>query len=209
MRPWQSRSEREQGEERESGLPPFAWEPVLAVAAGCFLLLMLVAGRYGYHRDELYFVAASRHMAWGYVDQPPLTVALVWLARHLFGDSLYGLRVFPAMAYATAVVAHGPHGPRIRRPPLRPESRRALARRCRPFLSPGTWLGPTVYDLAFWAVAARLVMRILRTGGRGCGCSSASLSAWGCYTKETILFLVSRLAVGLLANRRWSVLGSP
>ena len=56
---------------------------------------MLVAGRYGYHRDELYFVAASKHLAWGYVDQPPLSVAFVWLARRLFGDSLYGLRLFP------------------------------------------------------------------------------------------------------------------
>ena len=85
----------QKADERASALAPFAWKPVLGVATGCFLILMLVAGRYGYHRDELYFVAASKHMAWGYVDQPPLSVALVWVARHLFGDSLYGPPAVP------------------------------------------------------------------------------------------------------------------
>lgn len=87
-------------------LTPFAWWPVVGIAAA-LVVLMLFAGRYGYHRDELYFMAASKHMAWGFVDQPPLSVAVVWLARHLFGDSLYGLRLFPALGYATAVVLTG------------------------------------------------------------------------------------------------------
>jgi hypothetical protein len=49
---------------------PVAWSRVLPVAATELALLLTVANRYGYHRDELYFRAAARHPAWGYDDQP-------------------------------------------------------------------------------------------------------------------------------------------
>ena len=65
------------------------------------------AGRYGYHRDELYFLACARQLAWGYVDQPPLTPALAWLAVALFGDSLVGLRLFPALSGGAVVMLAG------------------------------------------------------------------------------------------------------
>ena len=68
----------------------FAAGPVLAIAAVAVGVLLAVASRYGYHRDELYFLAASRHLTWGYVDQPPVAVAVAWLSRVALGDSLFG-----------------------------------------------------------------------------------------------------------------------
>jgi hypothetical protein len=190
------------------GLPPFAWLPVLAVAAGCFALLMLVAGRYGYHRDELYFIAASKHMAWGYVDQPPLSVALVWLARRLFGDSLLGLRLFPALAYAAAVALTGLTarefgGRRFA------QTLAALLLAVSPFLIAGHMAGPTVYDLVGWALVILLVLRILRTGDQRLWLLVGLVVGISLYAKHTILFLVIALLVGLVVDRRWKVLGSP
>ena len=46
-----------------------------------FLLLsvhMLVSGRYGYFVDELYYLACSHHLDWGYVDQAPLIALVTW-----------------------------------------------------------------------------------------------------------------------------------
>jgi hypothetical protein len=66
-----------------------------------------VAGGYGYQRDELYFMNCARHLAWGYVDQPPLIAVVAKVAVALFGDSLYGIRFLPALAAAATVVVTG------------------------------------------------------------------------------------------------------
>ncbi|MBZ5606140.1 MAG: glycosyltransferase family 39 protein, partial [Acidobacteriia bacterium] len=73
------------------------------IAAAKFLFQMATAGRYGIFVDELYYVACSRHLDWGYVDQPPLIAGITWLALHVAGSSLYGLRLLPAIAGAALV----------------------------------------------------------------------------------------------------------
>src|SRR5580704_18635928 len=60
------------------------------------------AWRYGYFRDELYFIACAKHLAWGYVDQPPLVAFAAWLAGP-FGYSLLALRILPVLSSALAV----------------------------------------------------------------------------------------------------------
>jgi hypothetical protein len=62
------------------------------------LLQMATNGRYGYFRDELYFIAASDHPAWGYVDFAPLVALLARVSRFLWGDSLHAIRLLPALA---------------------------------------------------------------------------------------------------------------
>src|SRR5689334_4287041 len=77
--------------------------PVVVVAAGVGALLLATAGRYDYHRDELYFRELGRHPAWGYVDQPPLTPLLGRASTAVFGDTLWAFRL-PAVACVVATV---------------------------------------------------------------------------------------------------------
>ena len=63
--------------------------------------------QYGYFRDELYYLACAQHPAWGYVDQPPLSIAVLWLVRHTLGDTLPALRLVPALANAATVYLTG------------------------------------------------------------------------------------------------------
>jgi hypothetical protein len=77
---------------------------VLAVVALKCALELAVAGRYGWHRDELYYAVAGLHLQGGYVEFPPLTALLAALARDLFGWSLFGLRAFTILASAGTVV---------------------------------------------------------------------------------------------------------
>ena len=75
----------------------------LYLALAKLLLHLLTATRYGIFRDEMYYVACSQHLAWGYVDHPPMNILIAWFARHAFGDSLLGLRLLPAIAGAGLV----------------------------------------------------------------------------------------------------------
>src|SRR5260370_11515589 len=77
---------------------------------GLFLLHMLFNGRYGYFVDELYYLACSHHLDWGYVDQAPLIAVITWFERVTLGDSLHALRFLPAVAagvlvFLTALIA--------------------------------------------------------------------------------------------------------
>jgi len=86
--------------------PALALRPALAVVALKCALTFAVAGRYGWHRDELYYAVAALHLQGGYVEFPPVTALLAACARVLFGWSLVGLRAFTILAGAgTALVA--------------------------------------------------------------------------------------------------------
>lgn len=46
-------------------VPAFAARPVATVALIVGAVMTALSGRYGYHRDELYFMVAGRHLSWG------------------------------------------------------------------------------------------------------------------------------------------------
>src|SRR5258708_24698323 len=77
---------------------------IRVIAAIKFLFPFLTARLYGFFIGELYFLACGQHLAWGYIDMPPLTAFQAWLTRHLFGDSPYSIRLFPALAGAGLVL---------------------------------------------------------------------------------------------------------
>ena len=78
----------------------------LLIAGAALLLMAAFHNSYGYFRDELYYLACADHLAFGYVDQPPLSIALLALWRWLFGDSLHAIRLLAALAVSgTSVLA--------------------------------------------------------------------------------------------------------
>ena len=80
-------------------VPPAAW----AIAGAFVVLELAVSGRYGFQQDELYFLVASHHLSFGYIDQPPLAVLLA-RATDIFGVNPTAIRILPALAGGAIVV---------------------------------------------------------------------------------------------------------
>ncbi len=80
---------------------------VTAIAAAKLILHCIFNNRYGYFRDEFDYLACGDHLAWGYVDQPPLLPFLVRVSRAVLGESLRSIRFVPALSISLVVVLTG------------------------------------------------------------------------------------------------------
>src|SRR5580693_8576579 len=77
---------------------------IWAIALAKLLFHCYFNNRYGYFRDEFDYIACGDHLAWGYVDQPPLIPFLIHICRAVLGDSLRSIRFIPALASSLLVV---------------------------------------------------------------------------------------------------------
>jgi hypothetical protein len=192
---------------------PVRWIALIAaVATGVELA---VSARYGYHRDELYFLAAGQHPALGYVDQPPLTPLLARLTAVVSGNSLVALRLLPALVMA-ALIGLTAAMSRLLGAGRTGQILAALATAtCAEFLGAEHLMSTTNPDFLFWGVTLLLTVKLLLSQDRrwwvaiGACAGVASEFKWG------IGFLVAGLAAGFaltparrLATGRWLVLGA-
>src|ERR1700733_6062871 len=136
---------------------------IIGIAA-CKFLIHLYAGRhYGYFVDELYYLACSRHLDWGYVDQPPLIALVTWLWRSGLGQSLAVIRLLPALAGVaevalTALIARELGGQHFA------QALAALSVLVAPGILAGDGLlTMNAFEPLFWMVCACLLIRIFKT----------------------------------------------
>ncbi|KPI27199.1 hypothetical protein OK074_6934 [Actinobacteria bacterium OK074] len=190
-------------------LPPFAARPVTAVVAVVIVLLTALSTRYGYHRDELYFLAAGHHPAWGYVDQPPLTPLVARAATALFGDSPAGLRV-PATLACAATVAVSALVARELGGSGRAQTLAALLTAASgQVLAVGHMVSTATFDLLAWLLLSLLALRLLRTGDGRWWLAIGAVLGVGLLNKYLIAALIVALVATIAAAGPRTVLRGP
>lgn len=171
---------------------------VLYVVAGYLLLHLLTITRYGIFRDEMYYMACARHMAWGYVDHPPFTVWIAWIGGHLFGNNAFGVRLLPILTGATVVWLTGKltrelGGGRFA------QALAALAVVLVPiYLITHSWLTDNVFEDLIWLVCIWLVARAVNTGNARYWFWFGVLAGFGFENKYSIAFLLLGILAGVV-----------
>ncbi len=176
---------------------------VIVVGGVVFAVLMALSARYGFHRDELYFVASAQHLEASYVDQPVLAPLLAWVSLKLFGVSLPWLRVWPALA-AWATVVIGGLTAREFGGGRRAQLLAAVAAATMPgLLAIDHLAGPTAYDVLAWAGLALVAARIGRTGETRWWLAGGVVLGLGLANKHSIGLFAVALVIGALASGGW------
>lgn len=182
--------------------------PALFVVA--LLLHGVTAGRYGYFRDELYFIACSKQLAWGYVDQPPLVAVAGWLAAPA-GYQLLALRALPILTAALTVflavrIVKDLGGGTFAQLTAGIATLTAPA-----YLLLGNTLTTTSFEPFFWTFTIYLTIRIVRASPEGRNrlwFALAATVATAAYAKYSITLAAAALVVGLLLTPQRVVLRS-
>ncbi len=188
----------------------FASGPAIVwyIAGSVLLLHFLTANRYGYFGDEMYHMACGEHLAWGYVDQPPLIAAFAWLTRHLFGTSLFAIHLFPAVAgfvlvWLTGVLTRELGGGRFA------QGLAALCTACAgAYLVLHHLFTMNAFEPLFWMGCAYVVIRIVKTGNQKLWLWFGVLAGIGLENKYSMAVFGFAVVVGLVLTSERKALAS-
>lgn len=182
---------------RTGARPAIGLLAALALAKG--LLHAALSGRYGYFRDELYFLDCGRHLAWGYVDHAPM-IGLVARAALALGGSLPALRIFPAIAGAGLVFLAGAIAFRLGGGRFA-QGLTAVAILAAPFyLGSDSILSMNAFEPLFWMGCAYVLIRIVQTGDSRLWLLFGLYAGLGLENKHSTAFFGIAVAIAILAS---------
>ncbi|HKP81560.1 MAG TPA: glycosyltransferase family 39 protein [Pyrinomonadaceae bacterium] len=188
---------------------PSLWPWAYIIALVYFTLHLVTSTRYGYFRDALYYLACSEHLAFGYVDQPPLIAVLGWIARHTLGTSLPALLFWPALAGAARIVLTAAFARELGAGRFGIVLSAVLA------ATPGVWwvidhqFAMNSLEPLFWGGCAYLVLRLINTGNPKLWLAFGALAGIGLLNKYSIVIFAASIIGGLLLTSQRRLLFTP
>jgi hypothetical protein len=183
-----------------------AWRGLLVIAGGVVALLWVVADRYGFHRDELYFIEAGQHLAFGYVDQPPLTPALARVQTASFGTEPRAVRVVPALASGVIALLAGLLARELGGGRQAQTWSAAVIGGSGFVLAVGHLLSTATFDFAFWLGLIVIAARLLRTNDPRWWLAYGAVAGLALWNKHLPILLTAALLTALAGARRWDLL---
>ncbi|MGH8995509.1 MAG: glycosyltransferase family 39 protein [Acidimicrobiales bacterium] len=191
-----------------TGLPPISWKAIAGAAMLKTAFQLATSPLYGLHRDEFYYLASGLHLAYGYVDNPPLVPWLYRLADVMFGSSVEALAVIPALIGGAIVI-------------LAAALARELGggRRAQLLTAAAAWLGPLYLttshflstesaELGLLGLAAWMVLRLARTWQQRWWLPLGATLGLAVLAKDTAALWAATVLVGLVASGQRRLLAS-
>lgn len=162
-----------------------------------FLIHLLTSEQYGYFRDEFYYIAASKHLDFGYVDFPPFIAIVTRLIRGTLGDSLFTLHLLPAMAGAVLVFLTGWMARHLGASPFG-QGLAALGTLIAPqFLGVNSILTMDAFDILFWGFALYILILIFKDENPKTWLWFGLAVGLGLTNKVSLLYFSLAMVIGL------------
>jgi len=185
------------------------WWPALAVGAVVLAAHLATNGRYGYFRDELYFIICGRHPAWGYVDQPPFTPLVAAGSAWLSGDSLDLFRLPAALAHVALIVTTAAFARWLGGRTFAQLLAAVCAAAGSIFLSQGHLLTMNAFEPLSWLALAWLVAAQLRDPRPRRWVAAGAVLGVALLNKHSAAFYAATLLLGVLLTKERRRLFSP
>ena len=180
-----------------------------AIPLAVFALLAGAGLADHYFRDEFYYLACSHRMAWGYVDQPPLSIAILWLVRHTAGDSLIVLRTTAALVAAGTIWLTGRIAGKLGAASFGQALAMAAAAIAPELLGLGSFYSMNVFDIFFWTLATSILVDILDRPSTARWLVLGLVLGLGLLNKISVLWLGGGIAIGLVLTNQRRLLLTP
>jgi len=181
---------------------------VFLLALAALVLHFVGSSRYGFFRDELYYIACGNHLAFGYVDQPPLIAVIARLSSFLLGTTLSGFRFFPALAGAFLVLLTGWMTRELGGGHFA-QALASLAVLLAPiYLAFGSFLSMNAFEPVLWMACAYILVRILKGGDERLWLLFGAVAGVGLQNKHTMLLFGFAMVAGMILTRDWKRLTS-
>lgn len=185
---------------KETSQPRYKSDLVFLLSLALFKVIihLPLLARYGYHHDELYFIACGQHLSFGYVDHAPLVPWIAWFATTIFGESLFALRILSTLSTAAAVFVTGLLVKRLGGGRFA-QLAACVAMIIAPvFLRTGNMLCLPAFEPLFWVLAAYLLVRIIQENNPKLWLWFGLVVGIGLLNKHSMLFFGFGLVVAML-----------
>ena len=183
------------------------------VAFGIFMISCSIRP-YGFFIDEVYFMACAKRLAFGYIDQPPLSIALLCVVQNLFGHNIYAVRFLPAVSIAATVYITGLIARR-----LGGSNRSMLLAGIAVMIMPvfilfGSFYSMNAYEPLIWTSVIFFMLKMVQENNEIYWLHIGILLGIGLEVKHTMVLYGLALIIGLLFSdkrrllfNRWILLG--
>ena len=153
---------------------------------------------YGIFRDELYYIACANRPAFGYVDQPPLSIWILAVWKFFLGDSLFVIRLLPAFISSITIFFLGLLTFRLG------GGKYAVIISTVTFMLTPIFLGMTTiysmngFDFFFWILSAYIFLQIFESSNHKLWYALGVVIGLGLLNKTSMIWLSAGVLVGTL-----------
>jgi 4-amino-4-deoxy-L-arabinose transferase-like glycosyltransferase len=185
------------------------WYLIITLALLKLIIHFITSTNYELHRDAYLYIAEAHHLSFGYLSIPPMTPALIRIMEFIFGDSVFAVRILPALIGALSIVLigkivlefGGKHW--------------AILLACISFLASPAFLRsnsllqPVSLNQFFWLISLYVVLKMVKTRNTEYWAYLGIIWGLAFLNKYSIVFLALAVFLGLLITKRRFLIQSP